>query len=149
VRPLGQRGRGADRGDLTSAAPSSAVRSGPVRARAVGPVALAIAVVATAVAIPLRDPYHSTLRLACVVVAYAGFAVLLLAHRARPFLTRRLVLGSVVALLVVAVIAPPRASRDVWSYAMYGRIVSVHHESPYRVAPADVAPDPMLGQVSQ
>src|SRR5262249_28915388 len=35
-----------------------------------------------------------------------------------------------------------------WSYAMYGRTVSVHHASPYEHDPADYADDPFLQHVS-
>lgn len=60
----------------------------------------------------------------------------------------RLVLlaGSVV--MVVAVATPPSASRDVWSYVMYGRIVDVHHADPYEVAPSAYPEDPFQQRVA-
>lgn len=39
------------------------------------------------------------------------------------------------ALLAIAVIVPPQFSYDLWVYAMVGRIVAVHHASPFLHAP--------------
>ena len=50
--------------------------------------------------------------------------------------------------LGVAVTMAPQRSGDVWSYAMYGRIVAVHHASPYRHVPDEYPNDPMLRFVS-
>ena len=46
-------------------------------------------------------------------------------------------------LLGLAVAVPPHGSHDLWSYAMYGRMVSHYHASPYRHIPAEYAGDPM------
>jgi hypothetical protein len=42
----------------------------------------------------------------------------------------------------------PRESGDVWSYEIYGRMVAVHHASPYRHVPAEFLHDPMFRFVS-
>jgi hypothetical protein len=116
--------------------------------RATGPAALVVVVVATGLGVAVPHPGHAPARLALVVVAYGAFALLLSRQRRRPFLTRRLVLAAVVPLLAVAVALPPRGSRDVWSYTMYGRAVSVHHRSPYRVDPDDLGSDPLVTRVA-
>ena len=119
-----------------------------VAQRTVGLGAVALVVVATALDLPIHHPGHAETRLVLAVLGYSALAVVLVVHHVRPFLTRRLVLGAVLVLLTVAVALPPRSSRDVWSYAMYGRAVSVHHESPYTVDPDDFRGDPMLSRVS-
>lgn len=52
-------------------------------------------------------------------------------------------------LLALAVVVPPRDSRDVWSYQMYGRIITQHHSSPYTHVPNDFPSDPFLTQVAK
>jgi alpha-1,6-mannosyltransferase len=81
------------------------------------------------------------------VAGYGGLAAALVAERGRPVLDRRAVLALGGVLLVVAVAVPPRQSHDLWSYTMYGRIVSVHHASPYRRVPSDYPTDPLLRRV--
>jgi hypothetical protein len=44
----------------------------------------------------------------------------------------------------LAVALPLLLSRDVYSYAAYGRILAVHGENPYLVAPGDFPADPVL-----
>ena len=58
-------------------------------------------------------------------------------------LTKSRIVVAAGALLVVAVVIAP-VGHDIWSYAMYGRIVSVHHASPYTHVPADYPHDPLL-----
>ena len=87
-------------------------------------------------------------RFASGVVAFAGFAALF-APRVRPYaLTRRRVLVATAFLVAVAVVTPPRGSHDLWSYAMYGRILSAHHTNPFTRVPADFAGDPLLHLVA-
>jgi hypothetical protein len=64
-----------------------------------------------------------------------------------PALDWRVVMAASAILLVVAMTGPVRGSRDLWSYAMYGRMVTVHHASPYTHVPADFPHDPFLGRV--
>ena len=114
-------------------------------------------------------------RRATILVALAAFAigVLLVADRSAPIgvsmmallippvawisLARdetrgarvdvRLVVALIAILMVLAVVLPPRSSRDVWSYVMYGRMVSEHSASPYSHVPGDFPHDPFLQQV--
>src|SRR5207237_144112 len=51
------------------------------------------------------------------------------------------VLVVTVALLVVGVARWPRDSTDIWSYAAYGRMVSVYGASPYRPVPVELSND--------
>jgi hypothetical protein len=115
--------------------------------RKVGTVALVVAVVATAVMLPFESVSWAGWQLPMLALALASFSVVLSMHRRKPFLTRRVVLGCSAALLMIAVIAPPQASHDVWSYAMYGRIVVDHHANPYMHAPNEYRTDPALARV--
>ncbi|MGI8778133.1 MAG: hypothetical protein ACR2LJ_12315 [Acidimicrobiales bacterium] len=78
-----------------------------------------------------------------LVVAFVALAVVVGAERRQRHLGRRLALGVSGALLVLAVVAPPTESGDVWSYAMYGRMVSTYHDNPYRHTPAEFRADPI------
>ena len=50
--------------------------------------------------------------------------------------------------LLLAIAIWPQSSNDVWSYTMYGRMVSVHGASPYDHVPADFPADPFDHLVS-
>lgn len=80
--------------------------------------------------------------------AYMAFGWLFAVERRAPSLGAR-DLAPVIALLVVtAVVVAPIQSSDVWSYAIYGRMVAVHHVSPYLHVPADFPGDPYLSHVA-
>lgn len=83
-----------------------------------------------------------------LIVASAAFTFLLVMEARLPLLDRRLVLGASIVLIAVAVVVPPRESADVWSYAMYGRIVDHFHADPYRVSPLAFSGDPWFWRVS-
>jgi 4-amino-4-deoxy-L-arabinose transferase-like glycosyltransferase len=59
-----------------------------------------------------------------------------------------LLVGVSTAGCVVAVSVAPRTSNDLWSYTIYGRMVSVHGESPYDKLPVDFRSDPFFARVS-
>jgi hypothetical protein len=113
-----------------------------------GRVAVLTTAVATAVAIPLGAVTHAPLQLPLLAVALIAFGAVIYCERRTPFLTRKLVIGASAALLLVAVVAPPSSSKDIWAHVMYGRIVSVHHASPYTHVPADYPADPALARVA-
>ena len=83
-----------------------------------------------------------------LVLASLVFAWLIVMEARRPCLDRRVVLAVSLGLLVAAVVAPPRDSADVWSYAMYGRMVSHFHADPYRVSPQVFSGDAWFWRVS-
>jgi alpha-1,6-mannosyltransferase len=82
------------------------------------------------------------------VVAAFGFVALVWLEHRWSVLDRRVVLAGAVGLIALAVAMPVHGSHDLWSYAMYGRTVSAHGASPYRLAPAAFPHDPMLSLVS-
>jgi len=115
---------------------------------ALGRLALVILVVTTAAAVPLGAVAHASMQLPLLVVALAAFGAVMVCHRRSSFLSLRLVVGVSAALMLLAVVIPPSSSKDVWAHAMYGRIVSVHHASPYVHVPADYPNDPALARMA-
>ncbi|HET7655239.1 MAG TPA: hypothetical protein VFK42_19560, partial [Acidimicrobiales bacterium] len=115
------------------------------RVSVAGRAVIVTATVAVLTGVPARSEGWQALWL---VAAFGGLAAVLAVERRARVLTPRGVLVPAAALLVVAVVAPPIGSRDVWSYAMYGRIAAVHHADPYRVAPSAFPHDPLLSRVS-
>lgn len=83
-----------------------------------------------------------------LVAATLLFVVLIVMEAHRPCLDRRLVKWISLGLLLAAVAAPPRDSADVWSYAMYGRMVSHYHADPYRISPQVFSGDVWFWRVS-
>src|SRR5439155_854787 len=82
-----------------------------------------------------------------LIVASAAFAFLLVMEARRSLLDPKLILWSSIVLIAIAVLVPPRESADVWSYAMYGRMVDHFHANPYRVSPLIFSGDPWLWRV--
>jgi Glycosyltransferase family 87 len=130
---------------------------------------LALAIVYVALAVPVAAP-HSTVVLAAAErspgwllgpwrslgadgadgaltgpLFYAGLWVALLAYVAVLACSRaigaRLALGSIVALHVLFLLAPPLLSQDVFSYISYARLDVVHGLGPYTHSPNDVPGD--------
>jgi Glycosyltransferase family 87 len=110
-------------------------------------VALAVCTVGTATTLVVGR-WSAILLLASVAVALAAYWWMVTAEARRPTLTLRAVVVAVAVVIGVAVTTVPRQSGDLWSYAMYGRIVAVHHASPYRHVPDEYPSDPMLRFVS-
>jgi hypothetical protein len=77
-----------------------------------------------------------------VVVAAAAFVLLAWAAWRREVRVRTVVAIALVGHLLV-VLLPMLFSRDVYSYAYYGRIASVYHANPYVSTPADFPHDPL------
>ena len=84
-----------------------------------------------------------------LVAACACFVALICMEARHPVLDARTVLGASALLLVVAVLAAPRNSDDVWSYAMYGHMVSHYHVDPYKVSPLAYPGDLWFWRVSK
>ena len=83
-------------------------------------------------------------------VGLSAVAFLLVLRAAwRGELPMRTVVTLVIASHVVVVFLPLLFSRDVYSYAMYGRIASVYHANPYVSTPADFPADPFTSLVGQ
>jgi len=92
--------------------------------------------------------HHAELEVALIAVAGVACAVLAILERRTPALPVRVVAVAIGVIIAAAVIAPSRSSKDLWSYTMYGRMVAVHHVSPYEHVPADFPGDPFSKLVS-
>ncbi|MBV9951560.1 MAG: DUF2029 domain-containing protein [Acidimicrobiia bacterium] len=79
--------------------------------------------------------------LAAAIGAHAGLVVR--EHR-RPTLGLRPILTATFLVGVVAVVLPPFASRDVFLYGLYGRMVEHYHANPYLHVPRSFGHDPLL-----
>ncbi len=113
---------------------------------AVGVAALVVVVASTGALLSYWSRAGTEMRV--VLVALASAAVPVAAWSAeRGALALRSVLAAVVVAMALAVALPSRGSGDLWSYAMYGRIVAVHHASPYSTSPASFPNDPFLARV--
>ena len=110
-------------------------------------VALAVCTVATA-AVLVAGRLSAILVLVGVAVALGSYWWMVTTEARRPSLTLRSVVVAIAIVLGAAVTIGPRQSGDLWSYAMYGRIVAVHHASPYKHVPDEYPNDPMLRFVS-
>ena len=84
-----------------------------------------------------------------VAVITVALGALLAAERRGQTVTIGAVVTAGVVVLGTAILVAPHDSQDLWSYAMYGRILSVHHASPWVVTPAHFRGDPYLGLVAR
>jgi alpha-1,6-mannosyltransferase len=78
----------------------------------------------------------------------AAWTALVVAEHRRPALGGRAVLLATAAVALVAVAVPPFGSRDLYEYAMYGRMVVDHHANPYLVPPSRFAGDPLVAHLA-
>lgn len=119
------------------------------RTRLVAPVALFASTCATGLAVATDGQISNPLHIALVVCACAGYAAMLIAERRWGGLSIGLVVGAAMTSVVVALVVIPRFTGDLWSYAMYGRILGVHHLSPWTHAPAAFPHDAFLHLVGR
>ena len=115
--------------------------------RRAGRYALLVAATAADLAI-LRAPRHSVVSVLLVVAAGVLVAALVVLEHRRRRLGLAAVAVAIAVTTVAAVWTPPRTSNDLWSYEMYGRMVTVHGASPYDHVPAEFRSDPFARRVS-
>jgi hypothetical protein len=109
--------------------------------------ALVVAVASTGLLVAFA-PRHSLLSVLLVLISTAACGIFVVLEQRQGRVGARPVVAAVGLVFLVALITPPRASNDIWSYAAYGRMVSVHHASPYEHVPADFRSDPLFHEVS-
>lgn len=83
-----------------------------------------------------------------VAISMVGLVALLEFERADHHVPIGAVVLCAAVVLGAAIVAGPHDSQDLWSYTMYGRILSVHHASPWVVTPAHFPHDPFLARVA-
>ena len=103
-----------------------------------------VAAVALQVGVARQDHLAT---LACFVAGLGAWSWLV-RLQGRRGLSAWFVSTLVLALVVAAVAFPPATSKDVNSYALYGRMVSVYHASPYTHLPQDFSGDVWFPRLS-
>ena len=88
------------------------------------------------------------LRLASLVAAFVSCGALVWREHRRPTLTTRTLLVASGLVVVAAIAKSPHGSHDLWSYAMYARILVHYRHNPYVQVPAAFPGDPILAHVS-
>ncbi len=83
-----------------------------------------------------------------LLTCVAAHAALVVQEHRRPRLGARAVVVAAVVVGLVAVVAPPFGSRDVFLYGIYGRMVEHYHASPYVHLPRNFPGDPLLEATS-
>ena len=91
---------------------------------------------------------HSPVSVLLVAVSTGGAATIAVLERRAPRLGPRPIVAAIGLLFVVAISVAPRTSNDLWSYTIYGRMVSVYGDSPYEKVPVDFRSDPFFARVS-
>jgi uncharacterized membrane protein len=84
---------------------------------------------------------------ALVGIALASWMLLVALGWTRGSLPLKSLLAAIGITLVLAVATPSHQSGDVYSYAMYGRIATVHHQNPFSSYPMHFEGDPMRRHV--
>ena len=126
---------------------SSIARSEPL-GKSLVYVALVVSTLASAVLLLTVASITPTERATLVIVGLTAWILLVALGWARGTLPLRPVLVAIVLTLLLAVATPSNQSKDVFSYAMYGRIVTEHHQNPYDTYPVHFEGDPMRRHVS-
>jgi len=117
------------------------------RARVAVVTLLTVTVVGTAVVLHEGFSASAWVRALAISGAIAALAAIVAVPSLRVALTMPMVVVASLGLLAVAVVLPPAESRDLFSYAMDGRILQHYGVSPYTHAPAEFPHDPLLAQV--
>ena len=86
-------------------------------------------------------------RLVLELLALAGWGAVMLAASRHTLSARPLWLAGAL-LIAAAVVVAPIGSRDIWAFVMQGRIVAVHHASPYLHRPSAFPHDSFLRLVA-
>ena len=133
---------------MTDAGPAArAIASQITRTRATRLGLLGGSVVATVVLVTV-SARHSSMSVALTLVAAACSGSLTWLEARQRVLGLHVVAAAIAVVFVVAVLAPPLTSNDLWSYTLYGRMVTAHGASPYTHVPRDFPGDPFFTRVS-
>jgi Glycosyltransferase family 87 len=109
--------------------------------------ALLLNVACTAVVLFLAESLTPRERAWLLLSALSAWLLLVIAGWARGSLPLAGVIIAICITIVAAVSTPSNQSRDVYSYAMYGRIVTEYHENPFSNYPVHFEGDPIRRQV--
>jgi len=117
-------------------------------ASAVPGVAIAVATITSAVVLVGAERVPPLWRAWLIVVGLGAWAVAVAWGWSREPLPLRPVLAAIVIVTACAVVTPSTQSKDVFSYTMYGRMVTEHGHNPFDWYPMHFEGDPMRVYVS-
>jgi hypothetical protein len=110
--------------------------------------ALVLSAAASSVLLLLVESLTPTERATLILAGLSAWILLIALGWTRGTLPIRAVVVAIAITMGLAVATPSYQSKDVFSYAMYGRIVAEHHHSPYDTYPMHFEGDPMRRHVS-
>ena len=105
--------------------------------------ALAVATASISLVLLFYEPLTATQRATLLVLGLAAWVVLVAAGWARGTLPLKAVVGAIAATLLFSVATPSQQSKDVFSYTMYGRMITEHGDNPYNSYPMHYEGDPI------
>ena len=111
--------------------------------------ALGCCTLASSIVLLFPQSLTPTERATLIIAGLVSWALLIALGWARGTLPTKAVVGAIAVTLGLAVATPSYQSKDIYSYAMYGRIVTVHHQNPYDNYPMHFEGDPMRRHVSE
>ena len=112
------------------------------------PVALFVCTITTVTVLLIDGSVPALVVLIGVAAALGSYWWMVSAEARQPSMSLRAVVVAIAVIFAAALTAAPRETGDIWSYATYGRMVAVHHASPYRHVPDEYEHDPILPLVS-
>jgi alpha-1,6-mannosyltransferase len=122
------------------------------RSERVGPALVWVSLVAAAASISLLlvavEQITPAQRAALVGTALVAWVLLVALGWTRGWLPLKPLVAAIGITLVLAVATPSHQSADVYSYAMYGRIATIHHHNPFSSYPMHFEGDPMRRHVN-
>jgi alpha-1,6-mannosyltransferase len=122
------------------------------RSEPVGTVLVWVSLVAATASISLLlvavEHITPAQRATLVGTSLAGWILLVALGWTRGSLPLKPLVAAIGITLVLAVATPSHQSGDVYSYAMYGRIATVHHHNPFSSYPMHFEGDPMRRHVN-
>jgi len=110
--------------------------------------AMAIATLSISLILLTVESLTPPQRAGLIGVALAAWVLLIALGWTRGTLPLKPLLAAIAITLLFAVSTPSNQSGDVYSYAMYGRIVTVHHHNPFAWYPMHFEGDPMRRHVN-
>lgn len=115
----------------------------------VGTLTLLVVLLVSLAYVMWSNHLGTLVRAGALIVASGAFLALLFITQFRRALTMGMVLVASSLLLVVAVASPPRESNDLWSYAIYGRVLEHYHANPYTHPPDEFWTDATFQRVGR
>jgi hypothetical protein len=110
--------------------------------------ALTVSTLATSLLLLTVQWITPTERATLLLVGLAAWSLLVGLGWTRGTLPLRPIIAAIAVTVLLAVATPSNQSKDVFSYAMYGRIMTEHHHNPYNSYPMHFEGDPMRRHVS-